>query len=414
LRLDAVINHPPDLGAIERALVSTIIFMPQTRKIFQVLSWVIAGLCAIVLILAVAIQVDRHVLRRKAERLLADLKSLEMRKSTYQDAQLVIAHWKDSIHQEGPCQPSRCDVQIALGDLFTRHHVFLANHQRLAYVFGHVCRFLGARPAMIDGFVRVRKNIVWGKGVNAVVTSHFGRDQNGGWFLFSLIGQAQSGSPEPISSLHPEYRIGRPGGCTFCKKAYVIFTPYANPADVRRLMDINFSCLTSWHPCETQADILPTAWNEYTAEKESADNSVPQKCSPDVIRVLSRESKRVVIGEVTKLAGTNAYICSSQPPCAAVPSTEDGEVTVLLQRDFKPWTPLFPENRIFYDSLPLKEKLGDKYVFFFKHTVYEYLVDQHRGCNLLPATKENIEAVRRGVAEDWADHDDESQSPPGK
>ena len=136
-----------------------------------------------------------------------------------------------------------------------------------------------------------------------------------------------------------------------------------------------------------------------------------------MIRVLSRESKYVVIGVVSKLAGANAYICSSQPPCVAVPSTEYGEVTVLLQRDLKPWSPLslsVPDSRTIGDSLPLKEKLGDKYIFFFKHPNEEYDVDQNVACNPLPATNENLEAVRRGIAEDWADHDDETQSPPGK
>ena len=102
--------------------------------------------------------------------------------------------------------------------------------------------------------------------------------------------------------------------------------------------------------------------------REISEEFCAASCSPEVIRVLSRESKRVVIGEVTKLAGTNAYICSSQPPCVAVPSTELGEVTVLLKGDFKPWNPHFPlvpEDRSFSDSLPLKEKLGDRYVFFF-------------------------------------------------
>jgi len=368
------------------------------------LGWIVAGLCVIVLILAAAIRVDQYLLRRKAEQLLADLKSLEMRKSTYQDARLVIDRWKGSIHQEDQCQPSRCDVQIALGDVFTRHRVSFANHQWLLYVVRYMSQFLDARSVIIDGFIRVRKNTVWGEGIKAVVASYSG----------TIIGRAQSGSPHVISSLHPEYGVFSWSGC--CIYPEVVFTPYTDPAEVKRLMDINFSCLISWHPCKTEAEILPTAWNEYMAEKRSTNSSKKQKCSPDMIRVLSRESNRVVIGVVSKLAGANAYICSSQPPCVAVPSTEDGEITVLLQSDLKPWNspfPVNPENRTFEDSLPLKEKLGDKYVYFFEHTVYEYPVDQNAACNPLPATKENLEAVRRGVAEDWADHD-ESQSPPGK
>src|SRR3954453_18631427 len=82
--------------------------MRQTRTMLRLLAWVIAGLVVAVLIPAGAIRVDQYLLRRKAERLLADLKSLEMRKSTYHDARQVIDRWKDSIGQEGSCQPSRC------------------------------------------------------------------------------------------------------------------------------------------------------------------------------------------------------------------------------------------------------------------------------------------------------------------
>ena len=109
--------------------------MPQTKKVSRVLGWVIAGLCVIVLIRAVAIRVDQYLLRRNAERLLADLKSLEMRRSTYQDARQVIDRWDDSMRQEGPCQPYWCDVRISLGDFFERHQAFFMNHQTLVYMY---------------------------------------------------------------------------------------------------------------------------------------------------------------------------------------------------------------------------------------------------------------------------------------
>jgi len=68
--------------------------MADIKKIARVVSWVVAGLCVIVLILAVGVRVDQYLLRRNAERLLTDLKSLEMRKSTYRDARRVIAGTK--------------------------------------------------------------------------------------------------------------------------------------------------------------------------------------------------------------------------------------------------------------------------------------------------------------------------------
>jgi len=377
--------------------------MQRTKRILRAVGWVIAGLCAIILILAVAIHVDRYVLRRKAERLLVDLKSLEMRKSTYQDARLVIDRWKDSIHQEGQCQAARCDVVITLGDFIARHRAFFRNHQKLTYWFRSIYRFLGANPEMIIGSIRVRRNVVWGKGITAYIENYT---------VHTLFGVAASGSPtDGISSLHPEYAIEYKGGRWI--NAQVIFTPYADPNDVRRLMDINFSCLTSRHPCKTEADILPAAWKEFTAEENLANDSVQQqKCSPDVIRALSRESELVAIGEVIKLDGGSSWVCDASQNCTLVPTP-----TILLQSDIKPWNPPFPSSskfRSFSQLLPMKAKLGDKYIFFFAHPVVEYRVDRDTACSPLPATNENLEAVQRGIAEDWADYDHESQSPSGK
>lgn len=80
----------------------SIMYMPHTRKILRAGGWVISGLCGIILISAAAIRVDQYLLRRDAERLLSDLKSLEMRKSTYQDASLVIDRWKEGYAPERP------------------------------------------------------------------------------------------------------------------------------------------------------------------------------------------------------------------------------------------------------------------------------------------------------------------------
>lgn len=358
----------------------------------------IVGLCAISLILAVAIRVDQYLLRRNAERLLADLKSLEMRKSTYRDARLVIDRWSEEMHQEGPCQPYRCDARISLGDFLVRHRELFANHQRLAYGWGYVCRLLGARPAMIDGSIRMRRNIVWGKGIRATVLSHFRRTVDEDSYDYTLVGEAGSGSPMTISSLHPEYGVDSWSGC--CIDAQVIFTPYTDPADVNRLMDIDFSCLTRRTPCKTKADILPTAWNESVAEEKSEQNSVQQTCRPDVIRVLSRESIRVAVGEVRKTEV----------------SAWGGDVTLRLMADLKPWNQRSsaPEDYHFNESLPISEKLGERYVVFFQYAnAPPYRVDRGHACELVPVTTANMEVVRRGIAEDWKDHDVEflSSSP---
>jgi hypothetical protein len=367
--------------------------MRQTRKILRISGWVIAGLCVVVLIPAAAIRVDHYLLRRDAERLLADLKSLEMRKSTYQDARRVIDRWDDHMHQEGPCQPYWCDVRIDLSDFFQRHYMFLVSHQSLVRAY----QLLGGRPALIDSCIRVRNNIVWGEGISSHIAVAV-RGQDGEHFYFTVIGSVGSGS-RIGPPRHPEYGVHSMSGCTLCSDTSVVFSPYADPADVKRLMDVNFSCLTSWRPCETTADILPTAWNEAMAEKRPEWNPAQRTCPPEIIRLQSRESIHVAIGEVSKTEVSDGY----------------GRVMVRLKQDLKPWSLRYRpalENYAFSELLPLKKKPGDSVVFFqFPNRADGG--DAYDTCKLLPATPENMEVVRRGISEDSRDYNADFLLSPG-
>jgi hypothetical protein len=75
----------------------------------------------------------------------------------------------------------------------------------------------------------------------------------------------------PQLVLHPTYVIDGPdGGLGWfggISAGGVMFTPDANPADVRRFMQFDFSCLTRWHPCVTRGDIMPSAWKQHLAEE---------------------------------------------------------------------------------------------------------------------------------------------------
>ena len=361
----------------------------------RVLAWVTAGLCVAVLTPAGAIRVDQYLLRRKADLLLSDLKSLEMRKSTYHDARKVIDRWKGSIHAAGTCQPNQCDAEIGVSDYFDRHWDFFVHHRRLMQVW----RVLGGRPSEIDGFIRVRRNVVWGKGIRAIILSYSADSKDD----VNLIGRMGSGSPGFISLLHPEYDVGLGRNTTGALSvgAYADFTPYADPADVNRLMDIDFSCLTRWNSCQTGADIAPVAWREATAEKDKrmATKFGQLVCSAGVVRVLARESRRAVIGEVNKIslyAGLHAGAGFAQ-------------VKILFENDLKQSNLASLsslQDYSFNESLPVKEKVGDRFILFFRYKDQLYS-DNERACQLLPAIKENTEATRRGIAEDWADHDDQ-------
>ncbi len=202
----------------------------------------------------------------------------------------------------------------------------------------------------VDGYVRVRKNVVWGKGIRAIVLGYSAAQ---GWDV-ELVGRMGSGPPDVVSTLHPEYDvgIGRHTTGVFSSGVYADFTPYADPADVRRLMDIDFSCLTRWRSCQTGADIAPTVWNEATAENENggARNVGQRTCGPAVVRVLARESRRAVIGEVSRISiYAGLYNDSNHRP---YDPSDFGQVKILFKGDLKRMQPdPLGDAKLSYESL---------------------------------------------------------------
>jgi hypothetical protein len=143
---------------------------------------------------------------------------------------------------------------------------------------------------------------LWAKGIGLGIGT-VSRRPDGTRVEYTLMGSVGTDSLTWISPRHPEYQIGGPTACTSCKMGWVKFTPFADPRDISRLSDINFSCITRWRPCTEQADILPTAWKEMKAQKTATIDDFYadfNACTPPVIRVLSREAHRLVFAGVIK------------------------------------------------------------------------------------------------------------------
>lgn len=342
-------------------------------------------MCASTLLLEGAVRLDNYILRRRAERLLADIRSLDLRKSSYSDAQKAWDRYPHNVQTEGPCRPSRCDVSIALDGTAWRHIEFLGKHQQLLDFYSRI----GGRLAYVRASIRVRNNAVWGKSFWEIVESgNCERDSDGVRVCLALIGSFSTDDvPRHPPFSHPEYEIGKSGGCTFCMDAYVKFTPYADPADIRRLSDINLSCITRLHPCETRDDILPSAWKEHAADLPpwEAGASV---CSPVVARAFSRESERVAVGVVLPhLRGQ----LQDEFRLRIVKEIKGGGTRVPLNE-----YPDYLREYSFFGSA-LSARTGDRYIAFFRAEN-----DAPQTC-LTPATVDNLRIMVEGIAEDWSD-----------
>ena len=245
-----------------------------------------------------ASQVEQRFYRSRAELLLSHVQSFELGKTPWPDAQRQLQHWARETKLNDQCSVSECTVEITLFEpvygfvsrslVFVYLDDYLRWRLRLSYDEGPFVRMeqavlrtyilLGGRPAKITATAGMRDGVLWSKGFSVVMEIYWHNIPEfnpNRWFEYSLIAATRSVPQldfsgqkwfDPQIARHPNYLISRPSGCEICVMGYVHFTPYADPANVRRLMQVNLSCLTRIRPCVDQSDIMPAAWKQYLEE----------------------------------------------------------------------------------------------------------------------------------------------------
>lgn len=218
----------------------------------------------------VGIQVDQILLRKRAEQLLADVRRLQVHRTTLTEAEQVLHRWGSVTERDGDCS-RKCGLDILLQDFPYEHERFLGSRMLSAYMR------LGGHPARVRVGIELRDGLVWSESVGVYVEVAPYRDDTGIVSQYSLLGGASIGSDLPTknrNNLHPAYTFeGLGGGCEVCQRISVLFTPDASPSDSNRLMQFDLSCLTRWrHPCRKQIDIMPAASRQYLEEAVAGRN----------------------------------------------------------------------------------------------------------------------------------------------
>ncbi len=388
------------------------------------------SLCALLFLTLLASQAEQHLFRRRAELLLSHAQSLELRKTSWQEALVQFQRWGANREFGKQCDSHECSLQITLNefvfDFLTRENLFVKLDDyfrwrlKLSYDIGPFVRIeqsflhayirVGGRPARIIANIGMRDGIVWSKGISVWIETYghpaeWSRNER---FEFSLLADAHSvrrfrsydgQSFNPQLALHPNYMIGRPGGCTICVMGWTKFTPYADSADANRLMQLDLSCLTRWRPCVTQGDIMPAAWAQYLAEGPRVDASWRQlACSSSVIEVLGRESDNIISGEVTGYR-EKVNSCGYPEGIASVRLFDRlkgaGDWNVGDTRDVSmPSQPGWAEANL---------RRGDRLILFGGWgRPGEISVESDLPCAPLPASETNLSLVRRGIDEDYS------------
>jgi hypothetical protein len=380
----------------------------------------IAAVSILVLVAALAlfVSIQQRILRWRAERLLADVRAVQMGKSTWKDAQSLMYRWGKWGHYDGSCTGQQCNYQIEIRDSFS----LLADQGNEAVwsALYHwrwtewTYEFLGGRPVWVVARFEVSKGLIWAKDYVLWLEAK-DKDTHGGWD-YILFGSAKTvwrttefrhfPSPE-----HPEYVVGRPGGCEGCETVYARYTPFANPSDVNRLLDFNLDCITRRNPCQHPIDVMSTAGKENLAQEaafEAADEEgrrcLVEQCtsSPEF---LGRDKENVVIAQVV----------------SANEVQDDPEYRIRVLFKLKQRL----KRAEFWNSVDMKEGAlpidmtvqkgegtqveispGREVILTLnsRNIVYpDGRVDRYidlEPCDVIPLTVDNLAAVRRGISRD--------------
>jgi hypothetical protein len=199
-------------------------------------------------------------LRWRAEHMLADIRSLNLNQTKWQDAQALMKKWSNYGVSPGNCTSDFCNYRITIVQSLPQMLVGYPDpgvHNWLPRIANH----LGLRSAAARGGFSVEKGVVTAKWFAEQVTlpvNAWGQP-NGAYTPDLAVSSGEyRGFPNIDTglALHP-YRRARDW-----KGAYgitVYFLPQEDPAEQTQLMNFQFDCITRFHPCRDQGDILPEA-----------------------------------------------------------------------------------------------------------------------------------------------------------
>lgn len=228
-------------------------------------------LILVVLVLLAAVwatgEISQRLLRRHAETLLADMRSLDVGRSGWAEAQQTMSKWGRSGAPTGSCTAERCTYRI---DLLQTLPVMLQGYPGggAANWLPRAVGRLGLRSAAVRGGFTVEHGVVIQKWFGEQVTLPV-RD----WSRSVHYVPYLSVSSRASSKFHDHMRDPDQTFPNRLARAYpygldVSFSPDEDASEQASLMDFRFSCITRLTSCEDVSSMLPEGWRTLQQERQ--------------------------------------------------------------------------------------------------------------------------------------------------
>jgi hypothetical protein len=259
----------------------------------------LVALSAVIIVVGVSVylRIEQYRFRRQAERLLSDVRELELDRASAAQVKVVVTKWGFE-QWRGPGNPCTEDDCIYRFELVPKARGHNLAGPFVSALEAHPLEWLGLRLTVVHASVQIRKRTL--TSVSFSVWT-LGRGCEGrGRPECTLMGYANTGQrgsgwsshQQPDvklkqSLLHPNYVVGAfpewLNADTGGSPAVIVWaelSPDANPADVSRLLQFDLSCLTRLLSCR-ERDLMPAVWAQSVEE------------SPKVLTCTPEMSKRV-------------------------------------------------------------------------------------------------------------------------
>jgi hypothetical protein len=262
----------------------------------------VVSLSAVTLVAGVSVyfRIEQYRFRRQAERLLSDVRDLELKKASAAEVRSVVKKWGFEEWGRGPgpgepCTEDECIYRFELVPKAAQGRVLLDPFN--SALLGHPLAWLGLRLTVVQAWVRIRGKAltsvsfsVWtvGRGCDGhgrpdctLMGYADTRQQGGGW--------SSHQQPDVMlnqSLLHPNYLVGALrewlNADTGGNPAVIVWaelSPDANTLEVSRLMQFDLSCLTRFLSCR-ERDLMPAVWAQSVEDSRQSPKILT--CTPEV------------------------------------------------------------------------------------------------------------------------------------
>jgi hypothetical protein len=257
-----------------------------------------------------AMQARQWLFRMRAEVLLGDIKSLQLNRSSWSDAQNLMTRWGSWGGWYGSCNSEDCSYSVQIYHLPLVYPAFV--FEEGPHVGARILQLVGLRSAAVSARFHVVHGIVTNKGFGYSVALPVSEwiTPGGGFWLKDRIGStywptldvafreaAKLGDSTSYAiAMHPNHSLIHRR-----TTLEVHFAPEEAPEEQAALTDMRFDCITRWIACSNRRDLLPAAATEDDTESQQWERAVANGSTRSIcpaIQFRAREEEEVLIAKI--------------------------------------------------------------------------------------------------------------------